>query len=262
MMIARTILDLAPGAVLYDVPVVPKRIASVPDFVGTAHAQAAYDALLLKIGSLQATAPWTGPWILVNAWAIFDRATETNGDYTENTNTSPGGHPLIAKIKSAVQTRNFDVIFAAGNCGEFCPSNRCGGLDRGPGHSIWGANALPDVITAGAVLSDGRWAGYSSQGPGPNVHGLAHDKPDLSAPSDFRETNDAGVRNSGTSTACAMTAGVVAGLRSNPKWYQTLVPPAALRTALINGARKTLGPGWNGRFGNGILDAKNAIALL
>jgi hypothetical protein len=263
MMIARSILDLAPGAVLYDVPLLPERIASVSGFFsGTSAAQAVFQTILAKVASLRGRPRWAGPWILVNAWAIFDRSTEVPwlGDYTEN--KAAGGHPLIKEIRKAIQASNFDVIFAAGNCGEFCPSNRCGKVDRGPGHSIWGANALPEVITTGAVLSDETWVGYSSQGPGPNVNGLAHDKPDFCAPSDFSETNDAAVRNSGTSTACGVTAGVVAALRSNPTWNQTLVPPAQLRQALIAGARQTHGPGWNARLGHGILDAAAAIAKL
>jgi hypothetical protein len=136
-------------------------------------------------------------------------------------------------------------------------------MDRGPGRSIWGANALPEAITAGAVLSNGTWAGYSAQGPGPGVNGLAANKPDLCAPSDFCEDNDAAAICSGTSTACAMTAGVLAALRSNPKWYQTLVTPAAMRTALIGGARKPPGVmAWDQNFGNGILDADQTITLL
>jgi hypothetical protein len=259
MMIARSILDLAPGAVLYDVPLIPERIGLIPPFLSSA--DAAYKAILKRIKELRSTPPWTGPWVLVNAWAIFNRATETPlGNYTENKQS--GGHPLIKKIRNSVRKDRFDVVFAAGNCGEFCPSRRCGGLDRGPGHSIWGANALKRVITAGAVRTDDTWAGYSSQGPGPDKNWLGKFKPDLCAPSDFHETNDAAVRNSGTSAACAVTAGVVAALRSNPEWYQSLVTPRKLRRALIDSARKTQGSGWNGRLGHGVLDAGAAITLL
>jgi subtilisin family serine protease len=262
MMIARSVLDLAPGAVLYDVPLLPERIASVSGFFsGTSSAQAVFQIILAKVTSLRRHPRWAGPWILVNAWAIFDRSTEIPlGDYTEN--KAPGGHPLINKIRRAINRSHFDVIFAAGNCGEFCPSNRCGDVDRGPGHSIWGANALPEVITAGAVLTDETWVGYSSQGPGPNINRLARDKPDFCAPSDFSETNDAAVRNSGTSTACAVTAGVVAALRSNPAWNQTAVRPNQMRKALITSARQTHGPGWSPRLGHGILDAAAAIGKL
>lgn len=272
MMIARSILDLAPDARVYDVPLIPKRIENVGVFLSSAHA--AYETLLRSIDALRATYPvdpqFNGPWILVNAWAIFDRATEAPaGHYTENTCLptvpSPDGHPLITQIRTrAIIDRKFDVIFAAGNCGAFCFSTRCGKLDRGPGRSIWGANALPEVITVGAVRTDDMWAGYSSQGPGPgtDTNGLATEKPDLCAPSSFRETLYANVSNSGTSAACAMTAGVVAALRSNPAWDQTSRPPARMLRALKRGARDTQGPNWNGRLGHGILNVGGAMSDL
>lgn len=265
MMIARSILDLAPSAVLYDVPLIPQRILVNQFFSGVSSAQAIYQTILAKIASLRTQPRWSGPWILVNAWAIFDRASESPlGNYTENKALLAGSdHPMIAQVKKAIHRDGLDVVFAAGNCGEFCPSKRCGGVDRGPGHSIWGANALPEVITTGSVLSDGMWAGYSSQGPAPDVNTLAKFKPDLCAPSDFVETNDAALRNSGTSTACGMTAGVVAALRSFPAWSQAIVAPATMHQALTKGARRVQGTaGWTNRFGNGILDVKGAIAQL
>jgi hypothetical protein len=268
MMLARTILGLAPQAKLYDVPLIPQdRIASVPLFTGLTVAQAAFWRMVAAIWLRRLLDPanpqFQGPWIFVNAWAIFDRSTETiRGDYTENLSTSPGGHPLIALIRNWVIAANhFDVIFAAGNCGDFDASPRCGERDRGPGHSIWGANALAEVITAGAVSSAETWIGYSSQGPGPAAR-LAAMKPDLCAPSNFRDDSDAALLNSGTSTACAMTAGVVAALRSNPRWSQYQVPPAQMHAALTSGARKTLWPAWDERLGHGILDAQRTISRL
>ncbi|TAJ30027.1 MAG: hypothetical protein EPO67_14600 [Reyranella sp.] len=264
MMIARTILDMAPDAVLYDVPLIPpERIASIPPFLSVA--QAAYFTMLLEILIRRPIPPWTGPWIFVNAWAIFDRATETSlGDYTENKAGAPFaiGHPLINMVKLLTNPFRFDVVFAAGNCGDFCASPRCGKRDRGPGHSIWGANALREVITAGAVSAADTWIGASSQGPGPNINGLAREKPDLCAPSHFRENDDASLVNSGTSTACAMAAGAVAALRSKPAWDQRYVSPASMRTALIGSARKTLWPGWNERLGHGILNVGAAMGRL
>jgi Subtilase family len=258
MMVARSILDLAPDTVLYDVPLIPPRITGIPAFISTA--QVVYQILILLIRLLRQQPRWSGPWILVNAWSIYDRRTDRPpfGSYTENRHF--GGHPMINIVTQAVQQSHLDVVFASGNCGEFCPDQRCGGLDRGPGHSIWGANAHPLVITAGAVRIDETWLGYSSQGPGPAA--LATSKPDLCAPSQFCESNDAAVLNSGSSAACAMTAGVLAALRGNPAWDQLAVTPATMKAALIGSARKTLGPGWNERLGYGILDAANAIAQL
>jgi Subtilase family len=257
MMIARSILDLAPEARLYDVPAVP--LNTIPIQVAVSTMQAAYDNLIHVIQQRRTMAQWSGPWVLVNAWGIFDTSTDPFGSYTRN--LEPGGHPLINLITRAVQVHHLDIIFAAGNCGQFCPSQRCGGRDRGPGHSIWGANAHPLVITVGAVRSDETWVGYSSQGPGPET--LAVEKPDLCAPSQFCETYDAASLSSGSSASCAMAAGVVAALRSNPGWDQVTVAPEALRTALIGAARKPHGPaGWDGRMGYGILDATATINTL
>jgi hypothetical protein len=59
-----------------------------------------------------------------------------------------------------------------------------------------------------------------------------------------------------------MTAGVVAALRSNPRWRQYQVPPAQMHAALTSGARKTLWPAWDERLGHGILDAQRTISRL
>jgi Subtilase family len=257
MMIARSILDLAPEARLYDVPAVPLTPLPVPVAVSTMHA--AYDNLIHVIHQRRLLPRWSGPWVLVNAWGVFDTSTDPSGSYTRN--LEPHGHPLINLITKAIQHHHLDVVFAAGNCGQFCPSQRCGGIDRGPGHSIWGANAHPLVITVGAVRSDETWVGYSSQGPGPETLSLA--KPDLCAPSQFCETYDAASLSSGTSASCAMAAGVVAALRGNPAWDQVTVTPEMLRQALIDAARKPAGPaGWDGRMGFGILDAAATIDAL
>jgi hypothetical protein len=256
MMVARNVLDIAPNAILYDVPLIPERIVNVLPFASDAHA--IYCVLEVGITFLRLLPRWSGPWVILNAWAIFDRASETPlGDYTQNTH--PLGHPFNNIVGGVVGT-GIDVIFAAGNCGQFCPSDRCGPIDRGPGHSIWGANSHPAVITVGAVRTDELWLGYSSQGPGQPL--LAGQKPDFCAPSNFRETIDAAVQNTGTSAAAALTAGVVAALRSDPRWPAALVAPAAFKQRLIVTARQTAGPAWSDRIGFGILDAAAAFQRL
>jgi len=257
MMIARSILDLAPQAKLYDVPVIPPVIESLPVFVSSI--QSAYLSLIHEIRYRRKLAPWSGPWVLVNAWGIYDTSADPSGSYTEN--TEPNGHPMINLLTKIVANYNLDVIFAAGNCGQFCPEQQCGGRDRGPGRSIWGANAHPLVLTAGAVRSDETWVGYSSQGPGPEL--LSVQKPDLCAPSQFCESYDAAQLSSGTSAACAMAAGIVAALRSNPRWDQASITPQTLKETLTASARKPQAPaGWDGRLGFGILDAEATIAAL
>src|SRR5262245_36742268 len=257
MLVARNILDIAPHAVLYDVPLIPPdRIRKIPAFTVTA--DAALRFVLFSILFLRHFPRWSGPWVLVNAWGIFDRSSEQPflGDYTEN--TSPGGHPLNNLVERAVSKHHIDVIFAAGNCGQFCPSGHCGALDRGPGHSIWGANSHAAVVTVGAVLTNEKWLGYSSQGPGQEL--LGRKKPDFCAPSHFCETTDAHVRNTGTSTACALTTGVIAALRS--RWNQSRVTPADLKQVLIETVRRTHGPRWSQRFGHGVLNAEAALTRL
>ena len=56
----------------------------------------------------------------------------------------------IASNLGSIVNDGIDVVFSAGNCGQFCPDRRCGETDRGPGHSIWGANSHPRVLTFGA----------------------------------------------------------------------------------------------------------------
>ena len=184
MLIARNVLDIAPDAIVYDYPLIPTPV--IPKInVFASDANAAYLCLLYWIERMRKLPRWSGPWILVNAWAIFDRASEDPlGDYTEDKNNCDPqsiGHRLNKVIADAARRHHIDVVFAAGNCGEFCPAPHCGKLDRGPGHSIWGANSSSAVITVGAVLTNEMWLGYSSQGPGQTL--LGSDKPDFCAPS-------------------------------------------------------------------------------
>ena len=185
---------------------------------------------------------------------------------TENPN-----HPLNITVDDMVND-GLDFVFASGNCGQFCPDRRCGDSDIGPGHSVYGANSHPRVITTGAVRTDTRWIGSSSQGPGQPLLSLL--KPDLCAPSYFREVGDAFVGNlsepfvgdtgspyiasTGTSAACGLTAGIVGAIRS--RWTQTTITPDGLRTVLNQTARKTEGPNWNERLGNGIIDVEAALS--
>jgi subtilisin family serine protease len=269
MMMVRNIMDAAPDATFYDVPLIPLRISDVTGFVG--HALSAFIQLQVLIAFLRLLGipPWNGPWVIVNAWSIFDRTTEHPlGDYTENPY-----HPLNVVVDEMVSD-GIDFVFAAGNCGQFCPDRRCGDCDIGPGHSIYGANSHPRVITTGAVRTDTLWVGSSSQGPGQPL--LSQWKPDLCAPSYFREVDDAFVGNlsepyvgdtgspfiasTGTSAACGLTAGIVAAIRS--RWNQTAVTPDRLRDVLNQNARKTEGPNWNERLGYGIIDVIAALLAL
>lgn len=268
-MMVRNIADTAPDAMFYDVPLLPARIGDVNGFISTAlHVFYLLDALIAYLRRLPVP-QWKGPWVLVNAWAIFDRSSEhPRGDYTARLD-----HPLNA-IVGAIGT-GADIVFAVGNCGQFCPDRRCGKSDVGPGSSIFGANSHPEVLTVGAVRTDARWAGSSSQGPGQPQ--LSRQKPDLCAPSYFREigsnafagniggaflSNDGPpyVASTGTSAACGLAAGIVAAIRSGCD--QTSVSPGQLRQLLRDHARKVEGPNWNGQLGHGIINVEDALAAL
>jgi subtilisin family serine protease len=265
MMIARNILDIAPEAKLYDVPLIPLAIARPGAFASTAHAT--YKVVLDEIRRRR-RAGGDSAWILVNAWAIFDRAgEEPEGDYTRNlhkvTNLKTGktvlGHPLNELMGTAVD-EGIDVVFGAGNCGQFTSSIRCGKHDRGEGLSIWGANAHPDVLTVGAVSANDTWLGYSSQGPA--AWGDAP-KPDLCTPSHFCEDDDLSVVNSGTSAATGLAAGVIAAIRGNPyaDWGPKKLRPGELKKKMNETARGQNGV-WNGRTGHGVLDAGALLKAL
>ncbi len=254
MMIVRSILDVAPHARIFDCPLIPRaprgvppKIEDLPIFLG--HAKAAWLIVLWSIFLWKIFKTHPGPWVIVNAWAAYDRKTEfPKGAYTNN--------PLhfFNRAMDLAHLFGHDVIFCAGNCGTFCPDFRCGIGDRGPCESILGANSHPKVITMSAVRSDATWLGFSSEGPGQPALDMC--KPDLCAPSQFCEVDDAFLGNIGTSAATAVAAGVVAALRE--KWDSSAVDPGAMKQVLIDTARKIEGPAWNGRVGHGVIDAENA----
>jgi subtilisin family serine protease len=198
---------------------------------------------------------YLNPWAM-NPKGVFSVRDRRFGirSFTKDDFNDPA-HPFNQLVVGAVKA-GIDVVFAAGNCGQFCPDMRCGALYQGPGHSIFGPHSLSEVLTVGAVRTDAMWLAYSSQGPGQHASELK--KPDICAPSQFCENDDAFATNTGTSAACALAAGVIAVLRGNMTWSSTVLPPDHLKQLLIDTARKTQGPNWNNRLGHGILDAKAA----
>ena len=249
-MLVRNVLSIAPNVTIFDCPAVPEEIGNVRRFLSEIHA--AYSHMLGGIAHLRSVDPgkWGGPWVFLNAWATFNRGTEQPpGDYTNNPDHQ------FNKLISRTVSSGFDVVFAAGNCGQFQSSRKCGNCDQGPGHSILGANSHPRVLSVGAVRVDGMWLGYSSQGPGQSK--MARHKPDLCAPSQFHETDDAYTGSTGTSAASALAAGVVAALRT--RWDASALPPDELKMLLMLTARRREGQEWNRQLGNGILDSAAAF---
>lgn len=257
MMVAHNIREVAPDVTFYDVPLVPEKISDIPKFV--ARAVTVFTLMLNDIAAGHVNGKKRSPrWILVNPWGIFDRSSEKpKGSYTNNPR-----NPLNLLIEGATKN-GIDVVFAAGNCGQFCPNLQCAPNDTGPGSSIFGAACLGSVLTVGAVRADAMWLGYSSQGPGqPGFWPSGFNKPDLCVPSQFSDSDDASSFNTGTSAACGLAAGVVAALRSNPKWGSGKVSSQKLVELLNHTARTKKGAAWNDRTGNGILDAKAAYEKL
>ena len=245
-MIARNVLDLAPDVTIFDAPIIPRRIDNVVSFA----ARAAWAYILIHVLTIIVD----GRWVVSNAWGIPNRFREQNrGDYTENPTNA-------LNVLVALLTERADVVFSAGNSGQFCPDRRTGPYDAGPGRSIWGANALAGVISVGASRSDALWIGMSSQGPGPKslTGGEPNEKPDFCVPSWFHEDHDPHLSNTGTSASCGLAAGAVAALREH--W--DAVPPATMLTALRDGARETWHRGWNGRMGAGVLNISGAMTHL
>ena len=249
-MLARNVIAVAPDATLFDAPVIPVELEDTRKFISTVHA--AFEQIVVTIEILAETGEpqWLRPWVFVNAWATFNRGQEfPQGNY------SSGEQHRFNQLVRDMAGRH-DMVFAAGNCGQFCPSWRCGIDDVGPDHSIIGANSLAEVLTVGAVRADGMWLGYSSQGPGT----LAREKPDLCAASQFAEDGDATMVNTGTSAACALAAGQVAALRGKyggcppgtAAMKELLIATTTLRPALPQGAE------WDGQFGHGVINLAGA----
>lgn len=245
-MIARNILRIAPRARIFDAPILPHRVSDIEAFTD--------DVYELYIGILKARlkGPWRNqPWILVNAWSVADTIEEWDTPVPPAKHYSNGPeHPL--NILMQLMGNFFDIVFAAGNYGEFDPAQFTGIYDRGPERSIRGSNALSNVLTVGACDTTGNWVGASSQGDGPQAlkYGRPNaGKPDLCVPSWFAEDADPAQVSNGTSAACGVMAGVLASLRTTDHSST----PRQLFDTLKAEADRPHGSGWNDRTGMGIL---------
>lgn len=153
------------------------------------------------------------------------------------------------------------AFFAAGNCGQECPSGNCHSSGIGPERSIHASNSLDEVVTVAAVNAHHQRVGYSSQGPGM----FATDKPDIASythlfgnfgpgrPGGFAQPYD-----NGTSAATPVAAGVAALLLCA---FPDLTAPE-LKDALIAGAM-SIGPiGFDHDHGHGIVNAAASYNIL
>lgn len=170
-------------------------------------------------------------------------------------------HPVHRKVREVVAV-GVACFFAAGNCGEPCPSSRCHPSGIGPRKSIHGSNSLAEVITVAAVNAAHDRIGYSSQGPG-----MFHTaKPDISCYShifgNFGPDRPGGLAqpfDNGTSAATPVAAGVGALLLSA---FNQLTPEQ-LKQVLID-TSIDLGPlvGRDDSFGFGVINAGAAYSIL
>ena len=232
-MCAADILVAAPDAQLYDYPFLVPRSSS---------------ALAMFNAVLEQRRQDGTPHVVSNSWGFVAVPPQQDDPTHEIWDLD---HPLHRKIREVIAS-GAPVLFAAGNCGQPCPSGNCRESSIGPGISIHGSNSLEEVITVAAVNSNGDRIGYSSQGPGM----FAEQKPDVAAYSHFFGNFGPGRPggelsnpfDNGTSAACPVAAGVVALLLSAfPD-----ATPTALRDALIEGAN---GSEWSPDTGNGIIHA-------
>lgn len=254
-MVARNARAVAPGVRLLDCPVIPDGIVDLPVFLhSVTEALRGMRKTLerLRVAEAIAGRPRSG-FVVCNAWGVFDPTKEFPG---KPYSTDPT-HPVSDQFRR-IAALDADIVFAAGNCGPFCPAPRCHPEFTGPGRGINGANALPFVLTVGAVRSDGVWLGYSGEGPG--IEGMAAEKPDLCVPSQFLDDDGWGP-NTGTSAATGLAAGAVALLRT--RWSVAAMPPAGLRDALRAAAQQPDGSdGWSSRTGHGVMDVAATAAGL
>lgn len=199
------------------------------------------------------------PHLTNNSYGFIGRPSQTQFPNHEVWDLN---HPVHRKVREVV-TSGAPAFFAAGNCGEDCPSGNCLQNGIGPGNSIHASNSLEEVITVAAVNSRHERIGYSSQGPG----GFEPQKPDVASYSHFfgnfgdgRPGGLAQAFDNGTSAATPVAAGVGALLMSA---FQDQLTPERLKQALLAGAINVGStPGWDRDTGHGVINAASTYNLL
>jgi hypothetical protein len=276
-MVVRNVLAVAPMATIWDAPLLPAQDEedAPPQLADVSYL---FHWILRTVRSKRAwrwddeenaliSVPVDGPWVIVNAWGVLDPESQPG---TAGYANDPDH--MFTNDVMRLDAANIDIVFAAGNCGEPCPDRRCGAHDTGPGRSIFGLNGHPRVLTVGAVRADGLPVALSAQGPGRLAttqsretldkadFERARKKPDLCAPSHFRESDDASETNTGTSASCGFAAGIVAALRSTQEGRAK--SPDQLRECLRATATPPDGTRWDPRLGCGVIHAARALAKL
>ena len=236
-MTATDALGMCPEAKIYDIGVLKDPRGKLPDVEGYISNAIAGFQWAIEHHKKDDT-----PHILSNSWNCYQESWAP--DYARDPN-----HPFTRKTVEAIR-EGIIVCFSAGNCGEFCPIDKCGS-DIGQGRSIWGANGHPDVITVGAVNIKGEIVGYSSQGPA----ALFPEKPDFCGITHFKGYNDP---DTGTSAATPIVAGVIGLL----KCAKPTLTHADVKAVLQKTAKNISEQGFDPNSGYGIIQAQAAYELI
>ncbi len=185
--------------------------------------------------------------VLNNSWMMpkqsWDFPLGSEGNYSDDPE-----HPFTIVVEE-LASAGADIVFAAGNCGEECPDDRCAFNER----PLCGAASHASVTCVAAVDIDGQRLGYSTIGPGR----IECEKPDLAAYAQFDGYSQRPVCT-GTSVACALVSGVVAAVRTH--YDAAAVPPDRLRDLLRETARP--GHGHDPGIGWGVIDPQALMARL
>jgi subtilisin family serine protease len=261
-MCAYNVLAIAPNATLLDYPSLIARPPGDHTAQGTVSAASQAYAWLISFWVdnvyFQPT-PKYHALVVNNSWGILHPSEDlfppgSSGRFIDNP------RHLFHFIVRLITHLDADVVFAAGNGGLPCPAPP---FLHATTESIRGANAYSEVLTvAGCDVNDDR-VGYSSQGPAITMLPLpTPNKPDITAYTHFLGSQVFGERepDRGTSTACPITAGCIAALRTKLPAISTApgvktTTPAKLFEAIRETARRPIGgPKWNPDYGYGIID--------
>jgi len=137
--------------------------------------------------------------VLVNSWGIWDPVAED----PENEYIANGEHMLVGQV-STLADLGVDLVFAAGDCGPGSTLAECNGFT---GDTIYGANSYTRVVSVAAVDLVPNWQSYSATGKGR----VDPDKPDVAGYAEFEGLT---ARDSGTSAAAPVVAGLIAAYRT------------------------------------------------
>ena len=184
--------------------------------------------------------------VVNNSWGMFNTSWDFPPGDPRNYSDNPN-HPFN-RIVATLERAGADILFAAGNCGEICPDERC---DNQTDKGIYGANSSDSVLSVAGVDTTKVRVGYSTAGPGR----LQDRKPDISAYTHFKGSG-VYAADGGTSAACPVLAGVVAAIRSirpyNSNDAETA--PAVIRSLLTSTAEDLGTTGYDYKHGYGVVD--------